>query len=302
MLELPELKREMPEYREVDAQALQDVVDRLDKAFQRFFAGGGFPKFKGRRHYSSITFKQTSWKLTDGRLHIRGCGPIKVRWSRPIEGTIKTVTIKRTKTGKWFVCFSCDNVPPTQYPATTARVGIDLGISVLVTTSDGEKFENAHYLKAKLKQLRRLQRQLARQKNKQSKRRQKTIRRIQRLHEKIANQRRDAHHKASTSLVRRYSLIVHEDISPQFMFRNRRLAREAADVGWRQFLTFLQHKAAAAGRKVVAVNPANTSQLCSGCGQIVPKKVSDRWHLCPHCGTSLDRDHNAAINILRLAG
>jgi transposase len=83
---------------------------------------------------------------------------------------------------------------------------------------------------------------------------------------------------------------------------NRRLAREAADVGWAQFLTFLQRKAAAAGRKVVAVNPANTSQLCSGCGQIVPKKLSDRWHLCPHCGTSLDRDHNAAINILRLAG
>jgi len=101
---------------------------------------------------------------------------------------------------------------------------------------------------------------------------------------------------------RRYALIVHEDISPQFMLRNRRLAREAADVGWAQFLTFLQRKAAAAGRKVVAVNPANTSQLYSGCGQIVPKKLSDRWYLCPHCGTSLDRDHNAAINILRLAG
>jgi transposase len=90
-------------------------------------------------------------------------------------------------------------------------------------------------------------------------------------------------------------------VVPLFPY-NRRLAREAADVGWAQFLTFLQRKAAAAGRKVVAVNPANTSQLCSGCGQIVPKKLSDRWHLCPHCGTSLDRDHNAAIKILRLAG
>lgn len=302
MRELPTLKKEIPEYRTVGSQVLQDVIDRLEKSFQRFFNGGGYPKFQGRNRYSSLTFKQAGWKIENGRLYLTGCGAIKVKWSREIQGDIKTVTIKRTKTDKWFVCFSCDNVPPTQYPATTARVGIDLGISALATTSDGEKFENARYLKAKLKQLRRLQRQLARQKNKQSKRRQKTIRRIQRLHEKIANQRRDAHHKASTSLVRRYALIVHEDISPQFMLRNRRLAREAADVGWAQFLTFLQRKAAAAGRKVVAVNPANTSQLCSGCGQIVPKKLSDRWHLCPHCGTSLDRDHNAAINILRLAG
>lgn len=276
------------------------MIDRLDKSFQRFFNGGGYPKFQGSNRYTSLTFKQAGWKIENGRLHLTGCGAIKVKWSREIQGDIKTVTIKRTKTDVCLFLMRQRTAPTV--PGPTARVGIDLGISVLATTSDGEKFENARYLKAKLKQLRRLQRQLARQKNKQSKRRQKTIRRIQRLHEKIANQRRDAHHKASTSLVRRYALIVHEDISPQFMLRNRRLAREAADVGWAQFLTFLQRKAAAAGRKVVAVNPANTSQLCSGCGQIVPKKLSDRWHLCPHCGTSLDRDHNAAINILRLAG
>ena len=297
MLELPELKREMPEYREVDAQALQDVVDRLDKAFQRFFAGGGFPKFKGRRHYSSITFKQTSWKLTDGRLHIRGCGPIKVRWSREIRGTIKTVTIRRTKSGKWYVCFSCDDVPPAVYPATNKVVGIDLGLECLVTTSDGERLGDTKYLRRKLRHLRRIQRHLARQ-QKGSKRRAKTVRQLARQHEKISNQRMDMHHKISTKLVREYAEIHHENLNPQFMLHNRRLARTATDMAWGQFLTFLRTKAAAAGRKLVAKNPRGTSQECHACGRVVPKKLSDRWHKC-ECGVSLHRDHNAALVVLK---
>jgi len=301
MKELPGLKVGLPKYKEIGSQVLQDVIDRLDKSFQKFFAGGGYPKFQGRYRYNSITYKQAGWKLANDRLVLAKCGALKVRWSREIEGDIKTVTIKRSKVGEWYVCFSCDNVPAPMYPSTTAEVGIDLGIAALAITSDGEKFENARYLKGKLRQLRRLQRHMARQKNKRSNRRRKTVRQIQRLHEKVANQRRDAQHKASTSLVRRYAKIAHEDISPQFMIHNRRLSRAAADVGWSQFLTFLQSKAAAAGRLVVAVNPAHTSQMCSGCGVIVPKKLSDRWHDCPDCGTSLDRDHNAAINILRRA-
>lgn len=301
MRELPHLKAELPEYREVDAQALQDVVERLDKSFQRFFAGGGYPKFQGRNHYLSITFKQTSWKLKDGRLHIRGCGAIKVRWSREIEGTIKTVTVKRTKTGKWFVCFSCDNVPERVYPATEKRVGIDLGTMNLVTTSEGETLGDTRFLQRKLKYLRRLNRALARKKNKRSNRRRKHVQRLARVHEKIANQRRDMHHKVSTTLIRDNAVIAHEDLSPQFMLHNKHLARRAADAGWTQFLTILHSKAAQAGRKVVAVNPRGTSQVCSGCGQIVQKPLHVRWHECD-CGCSLDRDHNAAINILNRAG
>lgn len=300
MRELSELKAELPEYMEVGAQVLQDVAKRLNRSFQRFFKlGAGFPKFQGRNRYDSFTYTQAGWKFKDGRLALSKCGPIKVRWSRVIEGDIKTVTIKR-RAGHWFVCFSCDDVPTPVYPATERKVGIDLGLEALATTSDGERLENAQYLKGKLKRLRRLQRHLARQK-KGSNRRKKTVHQLQRLHAKIANQRADAHHKASTKLVREYAEIHMERIDPQFMLANRRTARAAADVGWSQFKTFLQSKAAAAGRKIVEKSARDTSRECSGCGQLVPKKLHDRWHTCPHCGTSLHRDHNAAIVILNRA-
>jgi putative transposase len=300
MKELPNLKAELPEYREVDAQALQDALDRLDKSYQKFFAGGGFPKFQGRHRYNSITFKQNSWKLSGERLHLRGCGPVKVRWSRDIEGDIKTVTVKRTGSGQWFVCFSCDNVPAPVYPATDKAVGIDLGTMNLVTTSEGEVMGDTRFLQRKLKYLRRLNRGLARKKNKRSNRRRKHVQQLARLHEKVANQRRDMHHKVSATLVRENAVVVHEDISPKFMLANRHLARRASDAGWTQLLTFLQSKAAQAGRKVIAVNPRGTSQECSGCGQVVKKALHVRWHEC-ECGCSLDRDHNAAINILKRA-
>lgn len=297
MRELPNLKAEMPQYAEIGSQVLQDVAKRLDQSFQRFFKqGAGFPKFQGRNRYNSLTYTQAGWKVRDGRLALSGCGLIKVRWSREIEGDIKTVTVKR-RAGHWYVLFSCDNVPAPAYPATDRKVGVDLGIEALATTSDGERLENAQYLKRKLRHLRCIQRHLARQR-KGSNRRRKTVEHLQQLHEKIANQRADAHHKASTKLVREYAEIHMERIDPQFMLANRRLARAASDVGWSQFKTFLQSKAAAAGRKVVEKNPRNTSQECSGCGRLVPKELHVRWHQCV-CGTSLHRDHNAAIVILK---
>ena len=298
MKEFSDLKATMPEYAQIGSHVLQDVAKRLDKSFQRFFKGAGYPKFQGRNRYDSFTFPdQAGWKLKDSKLNITNCGLLKVRWSREIEGDIKTVTIKR-RAGQWCVCFSCDNVPAPAYPTTNKAVGIDLGIEALATTSDGERFENAKYLKRKLKHLRRLNRKLARQKNKASNRRKKTIRQLQRLHLKIANQRADANHKASTILVRENAEIHMERISPEFMLKNHRLAQAASDVGWGQFKIFLQSKAAAAGKKIVEKNPRNTSQECSGCGQMVPKKLSERWHEC-ECGTSLHRDHNAALVILK---
>lgn len=298
MREITALRQAMPEeYGAIGSHVLQDVAKRVDNSYQRFFKGEGFPKFQGRNRYDSFTFPDhAGWQLKTERLHITNIGSIKVRWSRPIEGTIKTVTIKR-RAGQLFVCFSCDDVPATQYPATDKAIGIDLGVEALATTSEGERFENARYLKRQLKHLRRVQRHLARQK-KGSNRRRKTVQQLQRLHLKIANQRADANHKASTILVRDNAEIHMERISPAFMLANKRLARSASDVGWGQFKTFLQSKAAAAGRKIVEKNPRNTSQECSSCGQLVPKKLSERWHRC-ECGTSLHRDHNAAIVILK---
>lgn len=304
--ELPELKRELPEYKTVDAQALQDVLRRLDKAFQAFFQRckqgveeKGFPKFQGRGQYNSITFSQTGWRSQGNHLYLSRCGSVKVKWHRALRGDIKTVTVKRSKSGKWYVCFSCDNVSAPELPEPIRDViGIDLGIKVLAYPNEGEPFENAQYLKRKLRHLRRIQRHMSRQK-KGSNRRGKIRQRLAKLHERVANQRRDAHHKASTTLVKENVVIVHEDLSPRFMLKNRRLARAAADVGWTQFLTFLQSKAAQAGRTVIAVDPRNTSQNCSRCGCVVPKELDVRVHDCPHCGFKTDRDHNAALNILQ---
>ena len=303
MHEVVDLKVWYPEFKTIGARVLQDVIQRADTGFQRFFEQGtGFPKFRSRECYNSFTFPdRKGWKCrSDGRhLRLTGCGDVRIRLDRPIQGAIKTVTIKRTRSGRWFVCFSCDAVPAKVYPETAAPVGLDLGLSTLVTTSDGEKLGDTRFLKRRLRQLRRVQRHVARQKR-GSNRRRKSVRNLARLHERIADQRRDMHHKVSTALVQRYGLIAHEAITPAFMLANRSTARAAADAGWGQLLRFLQWKSAEAGRNLVAVDPYNTSQACSTCGALVPKPLSQRTHSCL-CGTVLDRDHNAALNILKLA-
>ena len=299
--ELVDLKAGCPEFREIGSHVLYDVVHRVDISFQRFFKhGAGHPKFQGRNQYESFTLPdRAGWKLLASRIRLTGCGEVRVRLSRPIQGIIKNVTIKRTRSGRWFVCFSCDAVPAKVYPETAAPVGLDLGLSTLVTTSDGEKLGDTRFLKRKLHKLRRAQRHVARQKR-GSNRRRKSVRNLARLHERIADQRRDMHHKVSTALVQKYGLIAHEAITPAFMLANPHTARAASDAGWSQLLRFLQWKSAEAGRDLVAVDPYNTSQACSACGALVPKPLSQRTHICP-CGTVLDRDHNAALNILKLA-
>ena len=301
--ELVDLKAGCPEFQEIGSHVLQNVVHRVDASFQRFFRKqAGYPRFQGRDRYESLTFPDIAgWKLlsTERRLRLTGCGEVKVRLDRPTQGTIKTTTIKRTRSGRWFACFSCDAVPSKAYPETAVVVGIDLGITTLVTTSDGEKLGNTHFLKRSLKKLRRSQRHIARQKR-GSCRRRKGVHRLARLHERIADQRRDMHHKVSTALVTRYGLISHEAITPAFMLANPKMARAAADAGWSQLLRFLQWKSAEAGRELVAVDPYNTSQACSACGALVPKILSQRTHRCG-CGLVLDRDHNAALNILKRA-
>ena len=300
--ELVALKAAFPEFKAIGSHVLQDVVYRVDTSFQRFFRKqNGHPRFQGRDHYTSLTFPDyRGWKwLPNGQLRLTGCGEVRVRLSRPFQGVIKTVTIKRSRSGRWFVCFVCDAVPAKVYPETTTAIGIDLGLSTLVTTSDGEKLGDTRFLKRRLRTLRRVQRHVARQKR-GSGRRRKSVRNLARLHERIADQRRDMHHKVSTALVQRYALIAHESITPAFMLANRSTARAASDAGWSQLLRFLQWKSAEAGRTLVAVDPYNTSQACSTCGALVPKSLKQRTHIC-RCGTVLDRDHNAALNILKLA-
>ena len=299
--QLPELKEALPEFAKVGSQCLCDVLHRLDKAFQGFYrrckqGKAGFPRFKSFNQYNSFTLTQAGWKLEGRYLHLTNIGRLKLFLSRPIEGKIKTVTIRRTSTGKWFVSFSCDEVPIRQFPETTEEIGIDVGIKSFAVDSDGLIVENPKFLKQSMKELRVKQRTLSRR-HKGSHRRKQAKLQVAKLHEHIANQRKDFLHKTANYYIQNNKRIFVEDLQINNMLRNHNLARSISDSSWGLFFQILSYKAEEAGREVIKVNPSGTSQRCSSCGERVPKKLSDRIHCCPHCGLILDRDENAAINI-----
>ncbi len=326
---LPEIKHELrPEYEEMAAHVLQDVLRRLDKAFKNFFRRmqngqqPGFPRFQGRNRYNSFTYPDgAGWKLDvcsekKGLLHLTKIGDITVKLHRPIEGTIKTVTIKR-EVDQWYVTCSCEVPEPEKLPLSSEDVGIDLGVTHLATLSNGEMIEHPRNFRRAKKTLGKRQQALSRKK-KGSHRRERARRLIGKAHRKIRNQRRDFLHKHSRQLVNRYQVLVFENVQVSSLVRRpkpkqdeqgRYLPNGAAakgglntsilDAGWGTFVSMCTVKAAWAGRTLIKVSPHYTSQRCSGCGQVRKKDLSERWHTCD-CGTELDRDVNAAINILRL--
>ncbi|HKB48410.1 MAG TPA: transposase, partial [Ktedonobacterales bacterium] len=213
----------------------------------------------------------------------------------PLEGTPKTVTISREADG-WYTSISCAEVPTEPLPLTGQETGIDVGLKVFIITANGEVVENPrHYRKAE-KQVAKAQRRISRRK-KGSTRRKKAVALLRRKHQTIQRQRRDFHHKVALALLRRYDVISLEDLQVRNMARNHYLAKSISDASWGQFRTILTFKAACAGKWVIAVPPAFTSQDCSGCGERVPKSLSVRTHVCPSCGLVMDRDENAARNI-----
>jgi putative transposase len=308
--ELPGIKEAMPEYGEVHSQVLQDVVLRVDRAFQAFFQRAkngetpGYPRFHGRDRYNSFTYPQVGEhggaRLDNGFLALSKIGRVAVRWSRPLEGAPKTVTISREADG-WYAGFSCADVPTQPLPATGQETGIDLGIEAFATRSDGARIFNPGWYRKAERALKTAQRRVSRRK-KGSHRRRKAVTLLAKAHQKVKRQRADFHHKTALALVREHDVIYHEDLQTANMVKNHHLAESISDAGWSAFLSILSAKAAWAGRTVVAVPPAYTSQTCSGCGRLVSKGLSVRWHRCPYedCGASLHRDHNAAKNIERL--
>jgi len=298
--ELPGVKEAMPEYGEVHSQVLQDVVLRVERAFQAFFQcigegqAPGYPRFHGRDRYNSFTYPQfeNGARLDNGFLVLSKIGRIAMRWSRPLEGTPKTVTISKEADG-WYVCISCADVPVMPLPPTGQETGVDLGIEAFATLSDGTRiFSPGWYRKAE-RALKTAQRRVTRRKR-GSNRRRKAVTLLAKAHQRVRRQRQDFHHKTALNLVRENDAIYHEELQVRNMVKNHHLAKSISDAGWSAFLTILSYKAACAGRRVIAVDPAYTSQRCSGCGVIVAKGLSVRWHACPECGTSLHRDHNAA--------
>jgi putative transposase len=215
-----------------------------------------------------------------------------------MERTPKTVTISKEADG-WYVSFSCVDVPVQPLAPTGQETGIDLGIEAFATLSDGTRIFNPGWYRKAERALKTAQRRVSRRK-KGSNRRRKAVNLLAKAHQKVRRQRCHFHHKAALQLVQTNDVIYHEDLQTTNMVRNHHLAKSIADAGWSAFLAILSYKAACAGRSVVAVSPAYTCQTCSGCGVLVAKGLSVRWHSCPDCGTSLHRDQNAARNIERL--
>src|SRR5215203_161432 len=302
-----ETRKVLPSFAALNFSSAQATLRRLDKAFKAFFRrvksgdAPGYPRFKSEDRFRTVEFPSygNGCRLKDNeRLYLQHVGHVKVKLHRPVEGTIKTVSVKRS-CGKWYVIFSCDLGDAPEATGDGPAVGIDLGLKSFLVTSDGKSVEPPRYYRESQKKLRKAQRSISRKK-KCSNRRRKAQEKVARLHEKTANRRRDFHHKQARKLVDIHGLIVHEALNIKGIAQTR-LAKSTHDAGWASFLNILSYKAEEAGTRVVAVNPRNTTQACSSCGATpeVKKTLSDRTHVCP-CGYTDDGDVNAALNILSL--
>lgn len=281
--------------KDVFSQVLQNVLKRVDRSFKNFFNGFGYPRFQGRDRYNSFTFPQKGFELKDGKLNLSKIGNIKIILHREIEGKIKTCTIKKD-INQWYITFSCDIDIPVIPIEIKTKTGIDVGLKSLLTLSNGSQIEPPNFLGESENKLTQEQRRLSRKKLRSHNRNNQRII-VAKVHRRIRNQRKDFAHKTSRKLVNEYDCIVFEDLQVQNMVKNHHLAKSISDAGWSQLINFTKTKAEYAGKIVELVNPRNTSQNCSSCGNTVQKDLSVRVHSCPFCGLVLDRDHNAAINI-----
>jgi putative transposase len=343
--ELPALKAgERTSLAEVHSQVLQDVALRLKKAFDAFFrrlkAGEnpGYPRFRGTGRYDSLTYPQwdNGVKLSANgkRLLLSKVGDVKFIAHRPLDGTPKTATIRRTATGKWLVSIACE-WDPTPLPPTGNEVGIDVGLKTFATLSDGQEIANPRFFRTEERALAKAQRQhqvaldthkakraevTARVKQEQPeldetgvwqtvsqdpeelatwKQRQRRRKVVARTHERARWKRQDFAHQHSRHIVDAFDLIAVEDLRVKNLVQNGRLAKSIHDAAWTQFRELIACKAGWADRKYIAVNPAYTSQDCSGCGNRKAElTLADRTYHCSSCGLVMDRDLNAARNIL----
>ena len=302
-------KKEHPEYNEVYSQVLQNVPDRLSKAYKNFFRRVkekrtgkkqkvGFPRFK--KFVSSLTYPQSGFKIEKKRIELSKVGKINFVNHRNIEGGIKTFSIKKTKSQEWYVTIVVEQEDIIPFSNGKERVGMDLGINKYAVLSDGSILQNKHISKSERNALKRLQKTISRR-QKGSHKRQKAILKFAKKHEHIARQREDHLHKLSYNLVNSYSFIAYEELKVAKMMKNHHLARSIGEESWGNLTQMLQYKAESAGCVAVGVNPKNTSKTCSACGNVQEMSLKERTYNCGKCGMSKDRDLNASINILKRA-
>jgi putative transposase len=225
-------------------------------------------------------------------------GVIKIILHRPIEGEIKTLTVQRDPVSNWYACFSCQG-ESEPLPCNQQAVGIDVGLKSFATLSNGEKIPNPRFFRRDEKELAKAQRKLSHA-DKGTPERVKRRKAVQHIHQRVANRRKDFAHKVSRELVDSFGMIAFEKLNGKNMLQNHHLAKSISDAAWNQLIIYTTYKAENAGRVVVLVDPRNTSKMCSCCGAMVEKFLSVRVHACPDCGLVMDRDENAANNILRL--
>lgn len=287
MKQLPEFKKDFEWIQEVNSQTLQSVIERLYDAYDKFFKGGGYPKWASRKRYKSFKFKQNV-KRTDKGFKLPKFGEVKVfNNERTFEGEIKCADLIRKADGLYI------NVVVEQEDTKKAdsqgRVGIDIGISYFCVTSDGVYIDNPKYLEKQLKKLRVEQRSLSRKK-KGSKRREKQVKKVLRLHKKVTDARKDFLHKISTQLARGYKDIAIEDLKISKMVRDKDFSKHILDCGWGTFFGMLEYKS-----NVTRVNPKNTSRECSKCGYVDKNnRKTQSSFKCLSCGHEENADHNAA--------
>ncbi len=301
--QLAEIKESNPEFKQVHSQVLQDVLKRLDNAFANFYrrvkAGEapGYPRFKGRNRFHSITFPQAGWNLKNDKLTLAKIGTVKVKLHREVVGKVKTVTLKK-EGNQWYVTFSVETEVEVPEYHQGGAIGLDLGLEHFANLSNGEQVDNPRFFRNAQTKLAKAQRKW--DKVKKLKRdnplRAKRGKLVVQAHRKVRNSRADFHHKLARKLVKEYSLIAVENLSIKGLASGK-LAKSVNDAGWGQFLQILTNKAEEAGTLVVEVNPQQTSQRCPECGAIRKKELWERWHQCP-CGCSMHRDTAAALVIL----
>lgn len=318
----------------------QATLRRSDKAFAAFFrrvkAGQtpGYPRFKGVGHFDTVTFPKDGdgcrWDSTphdrQTRVRLQGVGHVRVHQHRPVQGRVKTISVKREGT-RWYAVLACDNVPAEELPPTGAIVGIDMGVTHFLTTSDGEHVANPRFLQAMAEELAEAQRRLAtfpKRTRQRTKRHRTAARKAAELHAKIRRQRADFHHKTARALVADHDVIAHERLNTAGMTKapapkadpeqpggflpngaaaKAGLSRSILDAGWAQFLGILANKAESAGRLMVPVDARNTSRTCPDCGHVAKEnRVTQERFRCTACGFTANADHVGATNVLNRAG
>jgi putative transposase len=275
----------------------------LDKAFENFFRRvkergekAGFPRFRSRFRYDSFTYAQSGFSL-NGKLRLSKIGELRIKLHRPIEGQIKTLTITRSATGKWFACFSVE-VEPEPLAINCEAVGIDVGLTHFATLSaGGEKIPNPRFFREEQAALAKAQRRLSAEKKGTPERRARR-RTVARIHERIKCRRNNFAHQESRKLVNRFGMIFFEDLNIRGMVKNHCLAKSIADAAWHQLFQLTNYKVENTGGLCEQVDARNTSRLTACCQELVEMTLADREIHCPQCHSTIDRDWNAALNIL----